>query len=236
MNRDLISRLAHADHPVAAPLGDEAVARLLARALPRGDERILDLGCGGGEWLLRALELRPQARGEGVDLSEVALEHARREAARRGLADRLALHHLDAAEFTGPPADLVLCVGSTHAFGGLLPALAAARKLLTPGGRVIVGDGYWEQEPSAEAVELLGDLADLPATVDMVTGDGWVPIYGHLSTRHELDDYEWNWSGSLAERAPDQLATASEHRDEWLRGYRHCFGFLTLVLTPAARR
>ncbi|WP_191246731.1 SAM-dependent methyltransferase [Amycolatopsis deserti] len=234
MERDLISRLAHADHPIAAPLGDAAVTALLNRALPRGDEHILDLGCGGGEWLLRALALAPDATAEGVDVSEAALDHARREAAQRGLADRLTLHEQDAAAFTpDQPPDLVLCVGSTHVFGGLLPALAAARKVLAPGGRVLVGDGYWERDPSPAAVEILGDLADLPTTVDTVTADGWVPVYGHISTRHELDDYEWNWTGSLAERAPGQLATATEHRNEWLRVYRDCFGFLTLVLTPA---
>ncbi|MDQ0379820.1 SAM-dependent methyltransferase [Amycolatopsis thermophila] len=236
MDRDLVSRLAHSDHPIAAPLGDDAVAALLGRAVPAEGARVLDLGCGGGEWLLRALELRPAARAEGVDVARVALDHARREAGRRGLADRLVLRELDAATFTADePFDVVLCVGSTHAFGGLLPALGAARKLLAPGGRVIVGEGYWERDPSPQAVEIFGDLADLPTTVDAVTDDGWVPVYGHLSTRHELDDYEWSWTGSLAARAldqPDVLATAAEHRHEWLRGYRDSFGFLTLVLTP----
>ncbi|NEB82181.1 SAM-dependent methyltransferase, partial [Streptomyces sp. SID14478] len=46
MDNEETSRLAHTGHPVKAPLGDESVARLLARALPRGDERVLDLGCG----------------------------------------------------------------------------------------------------------------------------------------------------------------------------------------------
>ncbi|MEV6940206.1 SAM-dependent methyltransferase, partial [Streptomyces sp. NPDC051132] len=54
MDHDEISRHAHADHPIAAPLDDDAVRRLLERGLPRGAGRVLDLGCGGGEWLLRA--------------------------------------------------------------------------------------------------------------------------------------------------------------------------------------
>lgn len=37
----------------------------------------LDLGCGGGEWLLRALATHPELRAEGVDVSENALEQAR---------------------------------------------------------------------------------------------------------------------------------------------------------------
>ncbi|RSS93745.1 class I SAM-dependent methyltransferase [Streptomyces sp. WAC02707] len=244
MDRQQISRLAHADHPIAAPLDDASVRGLLARAVPRGDERVLDLGCGGGEWLLRALTEHPRLTAEGVDVSEVPLAHARAAADRLGVTDRLVLHHEDAARFTAPHRfDLVLCVGSTHAFGGLPAALAAAREHLAPGGRVLVGDGFWDGEPSAEAVGMLGDLTDLATTLDRVVADGWTPVGGHLSTRRELDDYEWSWTGSLASWALDHpahpdsaqaLEAATVHRDSWLRGYRDVLGFVCLVLRPTA--
>lgn len=244
MDREQISRLAHADHPIAAPLDDASVRRLLEHGLPRGDERVLDLGCGGGEWLLRALDMRPGTRAVGVDLAESSLAHARRTALQRGVEERLVLHHQDAARFAAPHAfDLVLCVGATHAFGGLLPTLAAARTHLAPGGRVLVGDGFWEREPSPEAVEMLGDLTDLPTTLDRVVADGWTPVQGHVSTRRELDDYEWSWTGSLASWAldhpgdpdsPQALDTATVHRDEWLRVYRDVMGFVCLVLRPTS--
>ncbi|MER6575005.1 class I SAM-dependent methyltransferase [Nonomuraea sp. NPDC001023] len=244
MNREQISRLAHADHPIAAPLDDDSVRRLLDRALPQGDSRVLDLGCGGGEWLLRALGTHPKLQAEGVDIAEGSLAHARDSAEALGVHDRLVLHRADAAEFTSPHAfDLVISVGATHAFGGLLPTLAAAREHLAPGGRVLVGDGFWAQEPSAEAVEMLGELTGLPALMDRVTADGWTPVHGHISTRQELDDYEWAWTGSLASWAldnpdhPDRceaLTTADTHRAEWLRVYRDVFGFVTLVLRPTS--
>jgi SAM-dependent methyltransferase len=243
VDREQISRRAHAHHPIAAPLGDTSVSRLLDHALPRGDERVLDLGCGAGEWLLRALATRPDVYAEGVDISERSLAHARRSAGRLGVGGRLTLHHQDAARFTPSHSfDLVLCVGATHAFGGLLPALAAAREHLAPGGRVLAGEGFWEREPSPMAVELLGELADLPTTVDRVAGDGWVPVQGHVSTRQELDDYEWAWTGSLASWALDHpgdpdsaqaLEAAGTHREGWLRGYRDTLGFVCLVLRPA---
>jgi SAM-dependent methyltransferase len=141
--------------------------------------------------------------------------------------------------------DLVLSVGAAHAFGGLLPTLAAARKHLAPGGRVLVGDAFWAAEPSSEAIELLGDsYADLPTTIDRVVAEGWTPVYGHVSTRHELDDYEWNWTGTLSAwaldhpddpDAPQALAAAATHREQWLRGYRDSFGFVFLVLRPTGR-
>ncbi|MFG2292292.1 SAM-dependent methyltransferase [Streptomyces sp. NPDC048603] len=243
MNREKISRLAHAHHPIAAPLDDDAVRHLLQAGLHGGGaRRVLDLGCGGGEWLLRALTAYPELRAEGVDLAGSGLARARRAAARLGVEDRLVLHHQDAAQFApAHPFDLVLCVGSTHAFGGLLPMLAAARTYLAPGGRVLVGDGFWEGEPSAEAAGLLGDLADLPTTLDRVTAEGWVPVQGHISSRRELDAYEWAWTGSLASWALDHpddpdsasaLEAAGVHRGQWLRVYREAFGFVSLVLRP----
>ncbi|MFC5635689.1 SAM-dependent methyltransferase [Streptomyces bullii] len=244
MNREQISRLAHADHPLAAPLGDDSVRHLLDHGIPRPDARVLDLGCGGAEWLLRALATYPRLTAEGVDLSEGALADARRAAHRLGVGERLVLHREDAAGFTSShPFDLVLCVGATHAFGGLPAALAAARGHLAPGGRVLIGDGFWAREPSPEAVETLGELTDLPTTVDRVVAAGWTPVQGHVSTRQELDAYEWAWTGSLASWALDHpddpdagqaLAAADTHRTQWLRGYRDSFGFVCLLLRPTS--
>jgi SAM-dependent methyltransferase len=238
MDRQLISALAHADHPIAAPLNDESVRRLLDHAIRRGDERLLDLGCGGGDWLVRALAAHPRATAVGVDVSAPAL--ARAEQAATGVRDRLALHRRDATEYTPEePFDVVLSVGASHVFGGLLPTLRALGEHLAPGGHVLVGDGFWERPPSPDAVEMLGELDDLPTTVGRVTDDGWIPVYGHVSTREELDDYEWSWAGSLASWALDHpddpdsgeaLAAASLHRDEWLGVYRSAFGFVSLVL------
>ncbi|MFD7667536.1 SAM-dependent methyltransferase [Streptomyces sp. NPDC059788] len=240
MNRQRISRIAHGGHPIAAPLDDDSVRQLLEHGLPQGDERVLDLGCGGAEWLLRALARHPRLRAEGVDVCAESLAHARTAAVGRGVADRLVLHESDAADFSSPhPFDLVLSVGAAHALGGLLPTLAAARRHLAPGGRVLVGDGFWERTPTREAVEMLGDFADLPTTLERVAADGWTPVHGHVSTRRELDAYEWSWTGSLASWALDRpdgpdraeaLAVAEAHRTEWLRVYRDSWGFLSLVL------
>ncbi|MFI5671333.1 SAM-dependent methyltransferase [Streptomyces sp. NPDC051704] len=240
MNREQISAIAHADHPIKAPLDDASVRRLLERGLPRGDERVLDLGCGTGEWLLRALAAKPLVRAEGVDISEEALALAGKAARDLGVEERLTLHETPAEDFTSAhPFDLVLSVGSTHAFGGLLPTLAAAREHLAPGGRVVIGDGFWERTPSPEAVDMLGDFADLATTVDRIAADGWTPVEGHVSTRAELDAYEWSNWGSLASWALDHpddpdssqvLETANVRRSEWLHTYRETWGFVSLVL------
>lgn len=67
MDRQELARLAHTHHPIAAPLADQSVAALLRRALRSGDERLLELGCGQGAWLLRALAAHPELTADGVD-------------------------------------------------------------------------------------------------------------------------------------------------------------------------
>ncbi|MFC1436597.1 cyclopropane-fatty-acyl-phospholipid synthase family protein [Streptacidiphilus sp. N1-3] len=255
MNPEMISELAHTQHPINSPLGDASVDRLLDRTVNTvlsesladtastgrgGGTRVLDLGCGEGAWLLRALARYPGVTAEGVDLSARALAKARSEAVALRVDQRLLLHQQDAAAFvSAEPFDAVLSVGATHAFGGLLPTLDAAGKHLAPGGRVLVGDAFWQSEPSPAAREMLGSYEDLATTMDSVVAHGWTPVFGHISTREELDDFEWCWTGSLTTWALDHpedpacaevLAVASTHRSEWLRHYRDSFGFLTLVL------
>lgn len=244
MDRHLRSSIAHTDHPIAAPLSDASVERLLRRArLPR-HARLLDLGCGEAGWLLRALELYPESTADGVDLSGPALERAGRQTAAHGLADRLSLHRTDATVFpAGDRYHLVCCVGVAHAFGGLRSTVDAARRYLRSDGVILVGDGFWERPPDEAALAGLGaqadDLRDLAGTVAEVAAAGCVPVYGHVSGADEWDDYEWSWSGTLAgwaldnptdPDAPEALATATTHRDGWLGGYRGTLGFVTLLL------
>lgn len=243
MDRRRLSALAHADHPVAAPLSDASVSRLLDQALWGGTERMLDLGCGEAEWLVRAAERWPGVRARGVDLDADTIARARAGIAAKGLGERVTLVAGDAGAYAADaPFDLVLCVGATHAFGGLLPTLEAVREHLAPGGSVLIGDGFWEREPDDATLRAgfaADDLADLATTVDRIVAAGWTPTYGHVSTVEEWDEYEWSWTGSLSRWALDHpddpgsgeaLEAAAGHRAGWLRGYRGTLGFVTLVL------
>lgn len=73
-----------------------------------GPKRILDLGTGPGTLLLAALDEWPRATGLGVDFSPNALEYARRNAERLGLAARAELRLGDWADGIDEPFDLVL--------------------------------------------------------------------------------------------------------------------------------
>ena len=69
MDRSEISRIAHSDHRICAPVSETRLRRLVAAVdLPAGGN-VLDLGCGEGEWLLAALEAHAVSRGTGLDLA-----------------------------------------------------------------------------------------------------------------------------------------------------------------------
>lgn len=241
MDRALISAIAHRWHPIGAPVSGDSLRRLVQRLeLPAGG-RVLDLGCGYGEWLHAALEEFTDAEGVGVDTSLPALEEALARAEQRSLADRVTFEQADAAGFEGGGFDAVLCIGATHALGGLGAALSRLRTHLRPGGRVLLGDGFWETPPSAAALAALeaepGDFPELAALVADVQRFGYEPGYGHVSTAGEWDDYEWSWTGSVAGWALTEAAArdgaldvARTHRRQWLEGYRGQLGFVTLVL------
>lgn len=245
MDRTKISDLAHARHPIAAPLSDETVDRLLALAVT-GRRSVLDLGCGDGSWLLRALRREPTLTAVGVDVSGTGFDRVLEQAEREGLGDRLRLVQADARGWTTRDRfDVVLSVGATHAFGGLAPTLSAAGGHLQPGGHLLVGECIWEQEPSEQALSLLGasraDYDDLATTVDAIASAGWVPLDGHVSSGvQEWDAYEWSWTGSLARWALDHpnhpdsaevMAASVQHRRVWLEGYRGTLGFLSMLLS-----
>jgi arsenite methyltransferase len=126
-------------------------AGLLDQLGLRGDERILDLGCGRGAVLLMAAQHLTTGRAVGVDLwrgvdqSGNSAEATRRNAVAEGVADRVELHTADmtALPFEDNGFDLVLSNFAIHNIsgrGGRDKAISEAVRVLRPGGRLRIVD------------------------------------------------------------------------------------------------
>lgn len=130
----------------------------------RGDERILDLGCGRGAVLCMAAQRVPRGRVVGVDIwsrgdqSGNAEDMTRRNAAAEGVADRIELHTADMRQLPFPDAsfDLVVSNMAVHNIGtaaGRDQAVDEALRVLRPGGRLLIADilhaGQYQKRLSA---------------------------------------------------------------------------------------
>jgi len=92
---------------IPRPDSETLIEAALAHFGKAGPKRVLDLGTGSGALLLAALDQWPQATGIGIDASSVALEVARRNAARTaaGRAEMIEGNWSG----TGEAFDLILC-------------------------------------------------------------------------------------------------------------------------------
>ncbi len=126
-------------------------AELLGRLNLRGDERILDLGCGRGAVLLLAAQHLTTGRAVGVDLwrrvdqSGNSPDATRRNALAEGVADRVELHTADmtALPFEDDSFDVVVSSLAIHNIGGRAgreKAVGEAVRVLRPGGRLLIAD------------------------------------------------------------------------------------------------
>jgi ubiquinone/menaquinone biosynthesis C-methylase UbiE len=117
----------------------------------RGDERILDLGCGRGAVLLLIAQCLTTGRAVGVDVwrrgdqSGNSAEATRRNALAEGVADRIELHTADmtALPFEADSFDLVVSNVAIHNIRlrrGRKTAIEEAVRVLRPGGRLLIAD------------------------------------------------------------------------------------------------
>ncbi|MER8183128.1 class I SAM-dependent methyltransferase [Kitasatospora sp. NPDC094015] len=112
-------------------------ARLVALAAPRPGQRVLDLGCGRGAVLFPAAEaVGPGGTAVGLDLAPGMVRHTAADAAARGLRQvRVEVGDAERPPFPDGSFDLVLSSFAVIHTPDPAAAVAAAHRLLAPGGR-----------------------------------------------------------------------------------------------------
>ncbi len=237
------------------PLSEARAARFVDRLARAKPGTVLDIGSGWGELMLRILAALPDATGVGFDTDEGDLDRGSANARARGLSERVAFYQESGVGTSRGPADLVLCLGASHALteteppGHTAAALRELRRLVTPGGRVLLSESYWQRTPteadlaamwpgtSASDYGSLADLADLAvaagfrlAWIETATAGEWEDF----ESGYQCDEEEWLAAHPGHPRAAEIRERLDQHRSFWLRGYYGILGQAYLTLVPVA--
>jgi cyclopropane fatty-acyl-phospholipid synthase-like methyltransferase len=236
--------IAHAGRAMLGPVSDATAEAMLARLPPPGPARVLDVGCGKGALLVRALE-RWGGTGVGIEPNPAFAAEARTRADDRLGPGRARI--LD-SDFTpgmlqAERFDLVICTGALHAFGGWDAALRGIAPLLEPGGHALLGPGYWRQAPEPEYLAATGIGADemeaLGGLITRAEAAGWRALAVHESTAAEWDDYEAAYAASVrgwcdANAADPDAGPFRTRIDRWADAYarwgRDTMGYALVLL------
>jgi SAM-dependent methyltransferase len=198
-----------------APIG----AALLARADYRPDERVLDLGCGGGATTLAIADsIGPNGAALGLDVAPMLIARAQERAAASGSTARFVCADAATATLSEPPFDRLFSRFGSMFFDAPVPAFTNLRRLLKPGARIDLAvwanprDNLWMMEvmgvvrahveippavpraPGPFAFEDLGYLEDVLngagfSGLDVLPYQGVQPVGGPGSSAEEATDF-----------------------------------------------
>ena len=135
---------------------------MIGRIRAAGAEQVLDLGCGTGAMAIAVAHELPGVRVIGVDGDPDVLNRAREKSAAAGVDLELHEAMADAVPLSDGSVD---CVVSTLVFHHLPPtvkrrALAEARRVLAPGGLLLICDIGRAHDPAMRAAFFLVQLLD----------------------------------------------------------------------------
>ncbi|HWG92033.1 MAG TPA: methyltransferase domain-containing protein [Candidatus Thermoplasmatota archaeon] len=185
--------------------GDEPLRRFHDRSRPYVDRVVaalnlpdegsfLDIGCGTGLASLAVARARPNFRVTGIDLSDTALELARRLAKEQG-AERV---NYQAGEAEAPPTgpwDRATVLSVFNLLSDKRGALEAWRRVLHPRGRLVLTDAF----TTGASTRGVGPLSE-PAFLRLLNQTGWRMAHREditrLVTRLNAEG-GWFWSEYL---------------------------------------
>ncbi|MEU7765153.1 class I SAM-dependent methyltransferase [Nocardia sp. NPDC049190] len=169
-------------------------AQLLDDLDLRGDERLLDMGCGRGAVLLAAARRLPTGCAVGLDRWR-AVDHAyagpaatERNALAENVAERIQLRTGDMTRMPFPDGafDVVVSSLAIHRIQtaeGRAAAVREALRVLRPGGRLVIVDiGRTREYRTALAASGATALAGRPLGWQMWWGGPWMPTRALTAT------------------------------------------------------
>ncbi len=204
----------HREHVFCNPMSTAKIDRLIELLRLDPGARVLDIGSGKGEFLIRLVEAYCVS-GVGVDISPHFIAAAIAKMSERVPTRKLEFIEMDAAKYQPEREEsfqLAACLGASWIFDGHRGTLEFLNRMVAPGGWVVAGEPYWIREPTEEYLELSGDRRESFGTHDanVAVGEamGLRLSYTLVSSEDDWDEYEglqWYAAEDYARRHPDDF-------------------------------
>jgi len=236
--------ITHKKHLICNPVSKSRLEELFLLLNLNPGCRVLDIGCGKGEPLVRLAELFGIS-GIGVDISSYFIEECEKKKSQRISGSDIEFLKMDGAEYAPEENklfNLSMCLGATFVYKGFTGTIDALKKFTEPDGLIIIGEPYWLKEPDDEYLRMCGIKKEEYNThcknVDVAEKNGLKCIYTLVSSHDDWDHYEtlqW-WSAyDYASRNPgDQdnpelIKKIEKAKTEYLLYGRDTFGWAIYV-------
>ncbi|MBN2543297.1 class I SAM-dependent methyltransferase [bacterium] len=188
--------ITHREHTYLNPMSSAKFEQLIALLKLKPGAKVLDIGSGKGEFLIRLAE-KYDIDGLGIDLSPYFVKAAKQRQQVRVPDAKLNFLEMDGADFTPEKPesfDLVSCIGASWIFGGHRGTVQALNNLTAPGGWIVDGEPYWLKEPNEKYLEMIEEKKEMFNThignVETAQESGLKLAYTLVSNHDDWDMYE----------------------------------------------
>ena len=188
--------ITHREHVVCNPTSEEKLMRLVELLRLPTDAQVVDIACGKGEFLIRLAEAYG-ARGMGIDISPFFIADAERRLKARAPSAGITFTQMNGADFKPDEPhslDLASCIGASWIFGGHAKTLETLNSMVRPGGWVIVGEPFWQEEPSMDYMDAIGcareDFGSHYSNAMAGKSLGMDLVHTIVSSKDDWDNYE----------------------------------------------
>jgi ubiquinone/menaquinone biosynthesis C-methylase UbiE len=242
LDRNKFSAIAHRNHVFSNPINEEKIMKMVRMIDPKPNAKVIDIGAGKCELLIRLVE-HYKVSATAIESYAGAIEEARNRARSRISEGSIDFMIEDANKailsYKQDEFDLGICIGATHALGGLESTLQILRRIVKKDGYILIGDGYWKKSPDPKYLEALGganesDLNSHAENVLVAENLGVIPLWSYVASEDDWDEYEWLYSFSIEEYCQNNLEDSDRvamlhrirtWRRTYLTGGRDSLGF-----------
>jgi cyclopropane fatty-acyl-phospholipid synthase-like methyltransferase len=208
----------------------------------RAGQTVIDCGCGRGEALcLWAKYFGTQ--GVGVDRDASSIADATALAEREGVTNKVQFVHRDMREYEMEEEhfDVAACLGATFCLGGFEGAIRELKKMIAPGGQIVVGEAFFTtHDVPKELKDYEGNCPTETELFDTVRAADCEVGYYARASRDEWERYIFHTHKDEIQRfvnlpkGPErEKASPRRWQDMYLRYRQEWQGMAFMTIHPA---